>query len=145
MSCTSGQPATPTVGVPSVTIVGQGLANTSVGASLTRFAGPISGPAFVATEPEAQFIMPIGGVLTNLYVATSTAQPASGSMVITVRKNGAGTALAITLAASATSGVASNTTARVTVAAGDLVSVRFLNNATDFSAQVLSFSFQLMI
>lgn len=145
MSCMSGQPSTPTIGVPTVTIIGQGLANASVGASLTQFVGPISSPVFVATEPEAQFIMPIGGVLKNLYVATSTAQPASGSMTVTLRKNGAGTALAITLAASATSGVASNTTARVTVAAGDLVSVRFLNSATDPSAQVISFSLQLMI
>lgn len=145
MSCTHRQPATPTIDVPTLTIIGQGLANTSVGASLTLFTSPFSGSAFVTTEPEAQFIMPIGGVLKNFYVATSTAQPASGSMTVTLRKNGAGTALAITLAASATSGVASNTTARVTVAAGDLVSVRFLNNATDPSAQVVSFSLQLMI
>jgi hypothetical protein len=66
-------------------------------------------------------------------------------MIITLRKNGAGTALAITLAANAAAGTTINTSSPITVVAGDLISLRFLNNATDPSAQIVGFSVQLVV
>jgi hypothetical protein len=78
------------------------------------------------------------GTLTKLYVQTSTAQPATGSLVCTVRKNSVDQALTLTIAAGSAAGVFSDLVNSMTVAQGDLMGMKFQNNATTVSANVLS-------
>jgi hypothetical protein len=74
--------------------------------------------------------MPAACTAQNLYVWTIGSQNGSGSVVITFRKGGANTALAVTVAAGAAGGTYSDTTDTVAVNAGDLVDYQITNNAT---------------
>lgn len=82
--------------------------------------------------------------IDSLYVTTNSTQPASGSLVITVTKNGADTALTITIAAGTAANTFSDTTHSVTVAAGDSLSLKFVNNATATSALLTRISSRLL-
>jgi hypothetical protein len=83
-----------------------------------------------AGESARRLPMPTACTLNNFYFLMTTNQPASGSLVLTIRKNGADTALVITVAAGSVAGNYSNTTNSATFAAGDLMAIRFNNNAT---------------
>lgn len=114
--------------------------NTSVtvGTSTTTY---ISFCAFTTNSNEAarQVVIPVAGTVKNLYVVTSTAQPAGGSQVCTARKNGASTALTTTIAASAAAGTFSDTTNSFSVAAGDKLGLQVVNNsATGTAATIVS-------
>ena len=78
------------------------------------------------------------GTITKLYVQTSTAQPATGSLVCTVQKNSVDQALTLTIAAGSAAGVFTDLVNSVSVVAGDLLGMKFVNNATTVSANVLS-------
>lgn len=93
-----------------------------------------------ATEANKQLVMASSGNLEKFYVVTNTAQPATGSLVITVRKNGVDTALTLTIPSSAAAGVYSNTVNSISVSAGDLISISFSNSASTNSAAIVSFS-----
>jgi hypothetical protein len=117
--------------------------NTGIAAGITAYAPILSTSSFQPTEADRQMIMPYGGTLKNLYFATSTMQPSSGNMVITIRKNGADTGLTYTLASGATAGTYSNTTNTVTFAAGDLISLQVVNNSAIESAKIISWAVQI--
>ena len=89
-----------------------------------------SNTAGSTTEANRRLPIPTACTLNNFYFNMITSQPASGSLVLTIRKNGADTALVITVAAGSVSGVYSNTANSVTFVAGDLMAIRFNNNAT---------------
>ena len=110
----------------------------TIGTSTTSF---ISFCAFTTNSAEAsrQIIIPISGTIRNLYVLTSTTQSANNSQVCTVRKNGANTAVTVTIAASAAAGTFSDTTNTVSVAAGDRLALQVQNNAASgTAAQIVS-------
>lgn len=86
------------------------------------------------SESTRGFIIPYNGTIDRLLVRTETAQPATGSIVITFRKNNADTALTLTIAANAAAGLFSDNTHSVSVSAGDLMSIKGANNATSNSA-----------
>jgi uncharacterized cupredoxin-like copper-binding protein len=90
-----------------------------------------------ATEANRQTMVPIAGTARNLYVATSSTQSAGGSLVFTVRKNGADTALTLTIPASTAAGTFSDTTNSFSVAAGDKLSLK-VANGTGTSAAIIS-------
>jgi hypothetical protein len=69
---------------------------------------------------------------------TSTAQPATGSLVCTVRKNSVDQALTITIAAGSAAGVFSDLVNSVSVVVGDQMGMKFVNNATGTSAAILN-------
>ncbi len=113
-------------------------AGVSTAANTTEFI--INGPTNASsTEGIRQVPIAIGGTIRAFYIYTSTAQPASGTYVLTIRKNNSSTSTEITLAASAAAGVYSNATT-TTVAAGDLLSIGLVNNATAASATIRGFS-----
>lgn len=80
-----------------------------------------------ATENQRQQLISTGGTLKNLRVESTVAPGATKSIVVTLRKNGAATALTATL--SNTDTQASDTSNSVTVAAGDLVCWEFVASA----------------
>jgi Repeat of unknown function (DUF5907) len=81
-------------------------------------------------EANSQSPMPTACTARNLFVWITGAQSSTGSLVITFRKAGASTALAVTIAAGASKGVYSDTTDTVALSAGDLVNYQVTDNAT---------------
>ena len=105
----------------------------------TRFGALFGGSAnHNASDAVRRTPMITNGTLTRLYVMTSTAQPATGSLVCTVRKNSVDQALTITIAAGSAAGVFSDLVNSVSVVAGDQMGMKFVNNATGTSAGILN-------
>lgn len=100
------------------------------------------------TEALRQAIMPVAITIRSFYMITSTAQPGTGTLVATVMSctpaggacAGGATAATITIGAGAAAGTFSITGLSVAVAAGDLLSVQFVNNAATNSAAFTSVS-----
>lgn len=114
----------------------QGVQDLTVNASTTTYT--CFAQTGNAIETRRQMIMPIAGTLKTLYVTTLSTQDASGDLVVTVRKNGAGTALTTTISAGSAAGVFTDLSNSVTVAAGDKISIELANAATAASARVVS-------
>lgn len=79
----------------------------------------------------------------NLILATNSAQPASGSLVVTVQKGGVDTAITFTIAAGTAAGTFTDTTHSVAFAASDGCTVKIVNNATAASALIIRCSLQI--
>ena len=124
-------------GTTSVGAVIWNTPNASISASQTQYA--IGSLAF-GTEATRQAPIPVGGTMKNFYFNTGGAQPASGSLVCTVRDANASTALTVTVAASGAAGTFSDTTHTATVSAGDLLDLQCVNNATGASAAIIGWS-----
>jgi hypothetical protein len=111
----------------------------TLAAGATRFGALFGGSAnHNASDNVRRTPMITNGTLTRLYVMTSTAQPATGSLVCTVRKNSVDQALTITIAAGSAAGVFSDLVNSVSVVVGDQMGMKFLNNATGTSAGILN-------
>src|SRR3989338_76035 len=93
-----------------------------------------------ATLINRQFIVPISGTLKNFYIRTITAEPASGSLTLTIMQNGVATALSIVIPAGSAIGTFSDTVNSISVSAGDLLSVRATKSGGGASASVASYS-----
>ncbi|MFN9114040.1 MAG: hypothetical protein ACK5XN_28575, partial [Bacteroidota bacterium] len=104
----------------------------------------IGAPVSVVSEWQRRNLMPIGGTLKNFYVNNGN-QPATGSLVYTIRKNGADTAFVLTVAAGSLSGVFSNTTSTLSVVAGDFIGFKITNNASTGSGAIIGVSIVLEI
>jgi len=76
------------------------------------------------------------GTFKNFFVRTNTAQPASGSLVISLYVNSAVTSISITIAAGSAAGVFSDTSNSATIVNGDLACYEVINNATTTSATI---------
>lgn len=103
-----------------------------------RYAPPGYG---AASSSEIQISAPATGTLRGLYVKCRTAA-VGDSVVVTVRKAGAATALTCTVAASGTT--ASDTTNTVSVTAGDALSVSVTGGAS-FSSGAVDFLISLTL
>jgi len=134
-------PTTPS----SVQTFGFQLANT-IATSATTWVGV--GLNNGTNESTSTYIMPVACTLSNMYTMHyNTTQPASGSQVFTVRKNGVDTALSITISAGSvpTTTPYSNTANSVTFAVGDKLSIRRQNFATAIGGAVNGLSFKMTI
>jgi hypothetical protein len=121
------------------------LANT-IATSATTWVGV--GVTGGTNESAATVIMPVACTLSDMYTMHyNTTQPATGSQVFTVRKNGVDTSLVITIAA----GSAPTTTpysllgVSVSFAVGDKLAIRRVNNATATGGAVNGLSFKMVI
>ena len=111
----------------------------TLAAGATRFGALFGGSAnHNASDNVRRTPMITNGTLTRLYVMTSTAQPATGSLVCTVRKNSVDQALTITIAAGSAAGVFSDLVNSVSVVVGDQMGMKYQNNATGTSAGILN-------
>lgn len=118
----------------------------SIAASTTSWIGV--GLTAGTNESSSTVIIPHAMSLKNMYLMHySTNQPASGAQVITVRKNGADTSLAITIAAGAVTSSTpySNTAHTVSFVAGDKLSIRRVNNATASGGVFNGISFSMVV
>jgi len=98
-----------------------------------------------STENFRNIVMPVAGTLKNLYIRNGTTQSGTGSIVFTLRKNGVDTAITVTFTNSdGASATKSDTTNTVSVAAGDLICLKAVNNApASASGNIVSFSILL--
>lgn len=114
--------------VSAAALMGNSMAAATVPLNVTRYIS-FGGTGLGLTEASAEIVAPRSGTLANLTVVTESAQPATGSLVIMIRKNRADTALTLTIAANAAAGMFSDNTHSVAVAQGDKIAIKLTNNA----------------
>lgn len=103
--------------------------NAQVNTGVTIYGG-FTLAGFNGNELSRLFVIPNNCSMKNFYVRMATAQPATGSLVFTLRKNQADTAVVTTIAAGSALGTEANsgiTTA--TFSAGDDCCFKVINNA----------------
>ena len=122
--------------------------NSIIAQALTGAATPttryhsVSGTISSLTNP-FQIPVPTACTFSNFYFRTYSAQPGTGSLVLTLQKNGVDSALTITIAAGSAAGSFSDTTNSVTFAAGDTWQIKIVQNATSSSTSLGGYSFKL--
>lgn len=107
----------------------------------TTYFAPFTGATFdgAVNEGRAEIKCRFAGTVQKVLIRTNGTQPGTGSLVMTVRKNGAATALVKTIAAGDLAGLFANSTNTFTVVDGDRITFEFTNNApANNSAFVLS-------
>jgi len=114
------------------TVVLSNIMGDTIAASTTSYYS-LSGINTDGAENARQSIIPFNGTAKTYYLRTGSTQPASGSLVVTVRLNGVSTTQTFTIAAGTAAGTF-NVSSNFSVVAGDLVSVQGVNNATAPSA-----------
>jgi hypothetical protein len=116
--------------------------DTQPAASATVFDGP--GVVYwPGTEAASQVPIPAAGKIKNFRFRTKTAQPATGSLVVTMRHDGVDTAITVTVAANEGVGTKGDLVNSFTVKAGDLIGVKWVNNATSVGAGISGVSFEV--
>lgn len=118
-----------------------GVSLSNVPASTTRYFAFLS-LASLAAENQRQIIVPYAVTFKNFFCffGIGAGQTISGSLVLTIRKNGVDTAITITIPAGTSSGTFSDTTNSASFAAGDLISIKAVNNAVLTSGNVTAIS-----
>ncbi len=89
---------------------------------------------------ERTYIIPANGTIDQLFVKSTTTQPATGTFVIMIRKNNANTTLTVTISAGAVAGTFTDNTHSFSVSANDSIYFQGTNNATGASASFTSIS-----
>jgi len=114
-----------------------GVANVGTSGAIRYFT--FSGVATATVETTRRIIICNNITLKNFYIYTSTAQPATGSHVLTVLKNGVATGITVTISAGSAAGLFSDTTNSESFAQGDAISIQAINNASTNSCTIVSF------
>ena len=89
-----------------------------------------------------QIPLPTACNFSNFYFRIAAAQGATGTLVLTLQKNGVDSALTITIAAGSAAGNYTDNTNTVTFAAGDTWQLKIVNNATT-STSMAGYSFKV--
>jgi hypothetical protein len=110
----------------------------SLNGGVTAFS-PVAGITFIQlNESYVQVAFHRSGMAQNLCITTfATSQPATGSLVFVLRKNGVDTALTQTVPAGGAVGEYCDTTHTVAINPGDILDIKFVNNATSASTSWL--------
>jgi len=82
-------------------------------------------------EGDAQMAVPRAGTLKNLYIRTTVGPQGNGTITFTLRKNGVDTALVLSWANGTAASLKSDTSNTVAVVAGDLLSIKCVQGASD--------------
>jgi hypothetical protein len=98
--------------------------------------------AYHAGATDLQTSMPVACTAKNLRVVTLTSQPGDGSLVISLGIGGTAQALSITVPASGSAGVYTDTSDTVPLSVGDLVNYVAVNNSASSSATVETIAIQ---
>lgn len=107
-----------------------GNPNVNIAAGATVYHMICHGGSLPTTEAQAAVVLPVNCTAANLCVKTTATQPSSGDLVITLRKNGSGTPLTITVPASGAAGWYADYDNTVDFEEGDWCTVEIVNNAT---------------
>lgn len=129
----------PVSGGVSRSIIGGNHQASSVAANDTRYGGFYgSNFTLAAAEYQRRTLIPIDGTLKN-WTMNISAQPASGDLVLTLRKNAVDTAWTITVAAGSATGIfpATATTDSLSVVRGDIISFKLQNFASSSTGAIV--------
>jgi hypothetical protein len=139
-----------TLNIPQYSPAGQSVnvINNIIAQALTGAASPttryhaVAGTISTLTTP---YQVPLATAATfgNFYFRIYSAQPASGSLVLTLQKNAVDTALTITIAAGSAIGNYTDNTNTVSFVAGDTWQIKIVQNATSGSTNLGGYSFKL--
>lgn len=126
--------------INTVTLSGGNVGGT-IAAGVTSYLAPTVDAVPGGTESSRASVIMFAGNLKNLGYTTLTAQPGTGSFVVTVRKaTGMGafssTTITTTIAAGSAAGIFTDVVNTSAVAVGDRVSLQIVNNASGASAQI---------
>jgi len=117
---------------------------TIIGSGTTYGSFILSG--FNVAESSRIFVVPYACTMRNFYVRIFAAQPGTGSLVFTLRKNLADTSVVVTIAAGSAAGTEANSgVTTATFAAGDDCSIKVVNNAIGTSGTVNNTSIMVEI
>jgi hypothetical protein len=111
--------------------------------SSTLYWLPASVIAANANENARTYYLNNACTLGRLIVSTATPQSSSGSAVVTIRHNGASTAIKVTIAAGSAAGRFTDYVNTEVCSAGDGISIQVVNNATGNSNTFNQISFNL--
>jgi hypothetical protein len=89
---------------------------------------------WTSAEANTLYTVPYAGTIDRLAVVTNTAQPATNSIAVTVRKNNGDTTLTLTIPVSAAAGLFTDNSNSFAVAAGDKISIKAVNPGPNGSA-----------
>lgn len=136
-----GSWATPSGGSGNVlgTVFIGGQNNSTLTSGKTTY-GIISGNAATGTLSLKSVGIGESGTLSNFYLFTTDTQSATGTLVATLYKNGAATAISITIPAGSSANSYNDNTHTVAVYAGDTFAWQFVNNATETSLTIVNTS-----
>jgi hypothetical protein len=117
-----------------------GNPSAAIAASSTQYLS-LAGASANASENVKQTPIARAGTFSSLHMRISSAQPGTGSLVCSLRKNGADTPLSVTFDAGDPIGtVKANTSQSVSIAAGDLVAIGCVNSAASTSGNISGMS-----
>ncbi len=122
--------------------IGGNLLAATVALSATNYFG-FGCTTTTTTETNARTVVPYAAIVRNLYLRTSSAQPATGALTFTVLKNGSATTVTFTVAAGAAAALFSDTSNSFTVAAGDEISIQVANAGLAISAAIQGWSLEI--
>jgi hypothetical protein len=121
-----------------------GTGVTTINGGATNYLG-FTGQTLRTIENTTVTVFPEACTLSKFYFVTSTTQPATGTLVATLRKNNADTALVITVAAGSVANFFSNLVNSVSFTAGQYANIKIVNNASTASAGVNCVSIMVTI
>lgn len=132
--------ATPVAQDSFILTANQNIVTIAAGATIYFTVFGTNANNLITVENQRQTASNIAFTMSRFYVTTLTAQPGTGSLVLTMRKAGVSQALTITIAAGSAAGVFSDTSNSFSVAAGDLLTLQVVNNASSASAQLVGWT-----
>lgn len=117
--------------------------NAVVGTGATVFTSFGQSDQLSATESDVAMPIPYAGTVSDLCVSLRVGQPATGSLVFTVRDSGVDTSVVTTIPSSGSAGgsVRHCSTGTHVFSAGDYLTVSILNNASANSGNMATMSF----
>lgn len=113
----------------------------TMGGAATRYVSPAGNANNETTEADAEIVMRGSGTIRNLYTYITT-NTVTVNCVVTIRKNGADTAVTFTIGASGT-GAFSDTTHSFTYADGDTICISMVTSGGSGSLTFPWFSWEL--
>lgn len=115
--------------------------NGTIAAASTQYSS-IGSSNFANLEATKGMVITDAGIIRNFYITTRLSQPATGTLTLTIRKNGSDTPLQIVVPAGASAGVFSDITHSASASPGDVFTFSATNSsATDVSCAVVAVSF----
>jgi hypothetical protein len=123
----------------SFSLIGNPLITNNANNGSVRYISPYYS-VITNTELSRSLVIPTRLTIGKFYVLIGGIQPASGSHVLTIRKNGVSTNISITIPAGSGDGLFSDLVNTEVFEGGDLFSIQVVNNASSSAAFIYSIS-----
>lgn len=119
------------------------LTGTSVAAGGTQYADAVGSSGYSATETTRYTLVGVPYAVKAIHAKLNSTQPASGSLVVTLRKVGVSTSVALTIAGGSSAGIYSASGFSVTGTETEELNYMVKNNAATASGALLSLAIEI--